>query len=364
MPQAPTEQAPAVARDNARRGVLPPSRSAAGLTPILLPVAVAVAIGAIFISVYLAAFHAPVPRDLPVAVVGTTAQAAAVTERLPGSPADAFRVERSPDEAGARSAVEHGEVFAAYLPADPHGPAGGGPRLLYAGAHGPSVTTLLLQSFGEVARAGGEELRPLDVVPPSPQDTRGLVVFYTTFGLVLAGYLYGIMTYQLAPGVTMGRRMASLAAFSGVGGIAVAAIVAAYDALPAPFPGVAGLVALVALAVGSSTMLLVRGLGVIGSSIAAVLFMTVGNATSGGSLPTEFLPGWLEPFSAALPVGVGVRAVNGLAYFHGEGVAGGVAILTAWALAGVGGLLLLERSRRRALGLVSAPRRPESRSRP
>jgi ABC-type multidrug transport system permease subunit len=155
--------------------------------------------------------------------------------------------------------------------------------------------------------------------------------------------------------------MAGLAAFSGVGGLTVAGIVSAFHALPAPFPGVAALVALVALAVGSSTMLLVRGLGVLGSSMAAVVFMTVGNATSGGSLPSEFLPGWLEPLSSVLPVGVGVRAVNGLAYFHGDGVISGVVILTAWTVAAVGGLLLLERSGgrdRRGQKLSSGPGEP------
>ncbi|MFI1865424.1 ABC transporter permease [Streptomyces jumonjinensis] len=323
------------------RGDPPAPRRAAWVRPVLLPVAVAVAIGAIFISVYLSAFHAPAARDLPVAVVGTAADAASVAERLPGHSPDSFLLEAVPDRESARAAVEHGEAFAAYVPG--HGTA----ELLFAGAHGPAVNTLLTGSFEEAARAGGERLTTVDIVPASPEDTRGLVVFYTTFGLVLAGYLFGIMTFQLGPGLTLPRRLASLAAFGGAGGLAVASVVSAFDVLPAPFPGVAGLVALVATAVGAFTMLLVRSLGVLGSSAAAVLFMTLGNASSGGSLPAEFLPGWLAPLSAALPVGVGVRAVNGLAYFHGDGVLGGIAVLTAWTAAGAGGLFLLERARRR-----------------
>ncbi|MFI2211301.1 ABC transporter permease [Streptomyces sp. NPDC020141] len=327
----------------ARPPVDPPApRRPVWIRPVLFPVAVAVAIGAIFISVYLSAFHAPGARDLPVAVVGTSAEAAAVAERLPENAPDTFRVQALPDRETARTAVEHGEIFAAYVP----GP--GAPELFHAGAHGPSVSALVTGSFGEAARADGERPTPVDLVPASDQDTRGLVVFYTTFGLVLAGYLFGIMTFQLGPGLTARRRMVSLAAFGGAGGLAVASVVSAFGALPAPFLGVAGLVALVAMAVGAFTMLLVRSLGVLGSSAAAVLFMTVGNASSGGSLPAEFLPGWLEPFSAGLPVGVGVRAVNGLAYFHGDGVLSGVAVLVGWTAAGLGGLLLVERLRRRA----------------
>lgn len=319
----------------------PGPRWASLARPVLLPVAVAVAIGAIFIGVYLSAFHAPVARDLPVAVVGGAAQTATVREALTGSPSGTFEVRAAPDAGSARTAVETGEVFAAYVPGERSA------RLLFAGAHGPAVRTLVTDEFGDVARAGGLTLTTTDVVPASAQDTRGLAVFYTTFGLVLAGYLFGIMSFQLAPGLSPGRRLVGLAAFGGAGGLAVASVVGAFGALPAPFAGVAALVGLVALAVGASTMLLVRALGVLGSSAAAVLFMTIGNATSGGSLPAEFLPGWLEPFSRLLPVGVGVRAVNGLAYFDGDGVATGAVVLALWAAAGVSGLLLVERSRAR-----------------
>ncbi|WP_405191693.1 ABC transporter permease [Streptomyces anulatus] len=331
-------------RDDPRAGPAAPGppapRRPGWIRPVLLPVGVAVAIGAIFIGVYLSAFHAPAARDLPVAVVGTSAEAATAAGRLPDNLPDTFDVRALPDRGAARAAVEHGDVFAAYVP------DGGKAVLLLAGAHGPPVNALLTDVFGTVAEAGGEQLTLVDAVPASDEDTRGLVVFYTTFGLVLAGYLFGIMTFQLGPGLTVRGRLGSLVAFGGVGGLAVASLVSAFGALPAPFLGVAGLVMLVATAVGASTMLLVRSLGVLGSSVAAVLFMTLGNATSGGSLPAEFLPGWLEPLSAVLPVGVGVRAVNGLAYFHGDGVISGVAVLTAWTAVAAGGLLLLERSRR------------------
>ncbi|MFD7893746.1 ABC transporter permease [Streptomyces sp. NPDC059568] len=319
----------------------PPTPVRTGLSgsrATFVPVAIVVAIGAIFISVYLAAFHAPLPRDLPVAVVGTAADAQRVEKLLTDRTPHGFRVRALPDETSARTAVEHGEVFGAYEPR-----AADGPRVLYAGAHGPSVTGVVTGAFDRAAAMDGAKLETLDVVPASPRDTRGLVVFYTTFGLVLSGYLFGIMTYQLAPRIALPQRLSSLAAFGIGGGVMVAAVVHAFDVLPAAFFGIAGLVALVALAVGAATMLLVRTLGVVGSSAAAVLFMTLGNATSGGSLPAYFLPGWLHPFSSALPVGVGVRAVNGLAFFDGDGVARAVAVLSAWALVGVAGLWLHER---------------------
>ncbi|MDX3853460.1 ABC transporter permease [Streptomyces sp. AK02-01A] len=341
MPRTPIETRGTEDRSlSAVGGHVRPAPVRAGLSgskAILMPVAIVVVIGAIFISVYLAAFHAPVPRDLPVAVVGTAADAERMETLLEDRAPGAFLVRALPDEGAARAAVEHGKVFAAYASR-----AADGPLVLYAGAHGPSVTGFVTEAFAQAA-ADGERLKSLDVVPASPRDTRGLVVFYTTFGLVLSGYLFGIMTYQLAPRIALRQRLASLAAFGVGGGVVVAAIVRVFDVLPAPFLGVVGLVALVALAVGAATMTLVRTFGVVGSSSAAVLFMTLGNATSGGSLPADFLPGWLHPFSFVLPVGVGVRAVNGLAFFHGDGVARAVVVLSAWTLAGVIGLWFRER---------------------
>jgi hypothetical protein len=300
-------------------------------------VAFALLIGATFISVYLTAFHAPRPHNVPVAVVGSTTDTARVRARLSALQPGGFQVQVMGDAASARSAVEHADIFAAYIP------AGKNPRLLYAGAHGPYVTSVVVTAFTEVSRSGGR-LDAVDVAPASPRDTRGMVVFYATFGLVLAGYLFGNMTYQLAPHIAIVQRLASLAAFSALGGLTIALIVrTGFGALPAPLAGIAGVVALVAAAVGAATMLLVRRLGVIGAGVGAVVFMILGNATSGGNLPPDFLPAGLRPLSFALPVGVGVRAINGLAYFQRDGLGNGIAVLCTWILVASGLLYVLER---------------------
>ena len=289
---------------------------ATGAKGALLPALIVLVIGAIFVSVYLAAFHAPKPHQLPVAVVGTTTQQAASTEYA------GFDLRVYPDLASARNAVQHRDVYAAY---DASGPAGS-PVLLYSSANGPSVTSLLETTFlhGKVSAAQ-------DVRPASSGDTRGLSVFYSAFGLVLAGFLFGTMTYQMAPRLEFRWRMAGLAFFSAAGGLAVAAIAGTvFGALPGPFLAVAGLTALMAAAVGGATMALVRLLGPAGVSVSSVLLLILGNATSGGILPPDFLPAWLHPLSSVLPVGVGVRAVQGVAYFHNDGVVRAVVVLGIW----------------------------------
>lgn len=321
---------PSTAHSKHRDHVLdaaPPQRPADGLRGVLMPVVVVLVIGSIFVSVYLAAFHAPEPHDLPVAVVGTaqqTRQAADVLERgMPGG----FEVKRYADENAARHAVQDRAVYAAYVPG-----TDGSPELLYAGANGPSVTSTVSNAFSAVARTSGRTLVEKDVVPAADGDTRSMSVFYAAFGLVLAGFLFGMMTYQMAPRLEFRWRMTSLAFFSVLGGVIVALLTGSlgFGALPGPFIGIAGLVALMGAAVGSATMAIMRLFGRAGLPLASVILLTLGNSTSGGTLPAAYLPGWLRPLSEILPVGVGVRAIQGLSHFDNDGLVQGIAILAGW----------------------------------
>ncbi|MEU5425678.1 ABC transporter permease [Streptomyces olivoreticuli] len=320
----------------------PPRHPQGGLKGVLLPVAVVLAIGTIFVSVYLAAFHAPRPHDLPVAAVGTSHQADRLREGLDSGLPGGFDVRPYADERAARDAVEHRHVYAAYLPGTGHGD----PKLLYAGANGPSVTGTLTGAFGPVAAAGGHRLAQEDVLPASAGDTRGLSIFYAAFGLVLAGYLFGMMTYQAAPVLRFRQRMASLALFGVLGGIIIALVAGdtGFGALPGSFVGIAGTIALMAMAAGGATMVFIKWAGAAGAGLASVVLLTLGNSTSGGVMPAPYLPGWLHPLSEVLPVAAGVRALQGLAYFHNDGLGRGIAVLVVWIVA-CAGLLHLRDAR-------------------
>ncbi|MFF0095976.1 hypothetical protein ACFYSF_39515 [Streptomyces canus] len=65
--------------------------------------------------------------------------------------------------------------------------------------------------------------------------------------------------------------------------------------------------------------------------------------------PTAYLPGWLHPLSEILPVGVGVRAVQGLSHFNNDGLTAGIVVLVAWILVAAVVLFVLDaRGPRRA----------------
>jgi hypothetical protein len=94
-----------------------------------------------------------------------------------------------------------------------------------------------------------------------------------------------------------------------------------------------------ACSVAVATTVFVRFFGPAGQLLAAVLLVTLGGASSGAVLPPTYLPGWLHPLASILPPGLAVRALQGMSYFHNDGLASGLIILSAWIVASVGVLL-------------------------
>lgn len=310
-------------RHRARTDAAPARPGLTGPRAVLTPVVTVLTIGLVFVSVFLAAFHTPKAHRLPIAVAASDRSAALFDVKLQRMVPDAFQIERYQDEAAARSAVEHRAAYAAYLDIT------GSPRLVYAGANGLAVTAMVTP-LGHAATADAK-IKVEDILPLSKGDSRGLSIFYASFGLVLAGFLFGQMTYQLAPRLSFAQRMVSLAIFSVVGGVATSLIAGTiFDAVPGSFFALAGIITLMAGAVAAGTVLLIRIFGPLGVPLGSIFMLVMGNATSGGVLPPSFLPGWLQPLASVMPAGVGVRAINGLAYFHNDGVADGVTILSAW----------------------------------
>ena len=303
------------------------SRRAALLRGIGVPAAVATLIGLAFVVVFLDAFQAPRPHDLPVGVVGTAAQvetvAAALEEAVPGY----LELRPLDDEAAAEDAVRHADVYGALVLG---GPA---PRLLVAGAQGQGVTTTLTEAFTPIAQQAGQQLQVEDLRPLAPGDTRGLGIFYGAFGVVLGGFLFGITSYSAAPKLPLRWRLVSILLFAVTSGLLVAWVAdVLFAAVPAGFGTVALLVSLLALSIAATAAFVLRAVGSAGTFLTSLGLIILGNATSTGNLPAQFLPPWMEPLSGILPPGVAVRALRGATYFADDGVGRALWVLGLWSV--------------------------------
>ncbi|BAW08024.1 hypothetical protein NS14008_12095 [Nocardia seriolae] len=297
---------------------------------MLVPIATALVVGIVFLLVYLAAFHTPLPHRLPVAVAGTPEQAARIQSDLDNAQPGGYAVRAVADRASATDLLAVRSVYAAYLFDNS--------ELLYAGANGPSVNSDLARALA----TGHDHLTRTDVLPATPGDSRGLSTFYTAFGVVLVGYLYALMAYHAAPRLPVAHRVAGLGLFSLACGVAAALIGggAGFDALPAPVLGIIVVTGLMACAAASFTLVMMRLTGPLGPPLASIVLLILGNAGSGAILPAAYLPAWLHSCATLLPVGSGVRALQGMAYFHNDGLLTALLVLTVWTTACLGALLL------------------------
>jgi hypothetical protein len=318
------------------------STAAALVRGVGVPALVATLIGLAFVVVFLDAFHAPTPHDLPVAVVGAGPQVRSVTAALEQAAPGHLAVRALADEGAARTAVTRHDVYGALVL------GGQAPRLLVAGANGQGVTTTLTQAFTPIAEQTGRPLAVEDLQPLAPGDTRGLGIFYGAFGVVLGGFLFGIQSYSAAPKLPLRWRVLSILLFAVVSGALVAwAADVLYAAVPAGYGTVAMLVGLLALSVAAPAALVLRAIGSAGTFVTSLALVILGNATSTGNLPAQYLPPWLHPFAELLPPGVAVRALRGATYFADDGVTRAIWVLGLWSVVPLLCIALLDAVSRR-----------------
>ena len=315
-----------------------------GLTATLLGGVLALQL--FMIGSYVGALHEPKAREVPVAVVGPPPVSGRLAATLGGS--DALETTVLPDLAAARRAIDEREIYGAIVP------GARGDRLFVAEAASAAVAELLPAALRR-AEPPGRRLTVEDLKPLPSDDPRGISPFYLVVGWLVGGYLGATILGLARGGIARDRRLAlarlaTLAAYAIASGLLGALIVQQLvGVLGGSFVALAAAGALIVFATGAATAALQSLLGVVGTALAILLFVALGNPSSGGPLANELL--MPEPWGAVgplLPPGAGTTLVRNLAYFDGNAVAGSVWVLAAYAVAG--SALVLALARRRAAG--------------
>ncbi|MEU3406313.1 DUF3533 domain-containing protein [Streptomyces sp. NPDC006670] len=302
-----------------------------------------------FITSYIGAFHHPKPSEIPLAVAApaepVAAQAAQRLGALPGKPLDPRAVA---DEATALARIRNREVDGALI-VDPARP---NDRLLVASGAGASLSQALEQIVGAAEKSQGRGLTVVDVAPADRGDSRGLSSFYLVVGWCVGGYLCAAIL-----AISAGARPANIhRALIRLGALLLYAIAAGLlgaviagpvlGALPGSIAALWGLGTLVVFAVGALTLALQGLAGVVGIGLAILLVVVFGNPSAGGAYPYPLLPPFWRAIGPAMPPGAGTFAARSVAYFRGNGAAGPMLVLSAWAVAGAAVTLACAGARR------------------
>lgn len=296
---------------------------------LVAPVIIGLVVAFAFVGLYTAALHAPKPHDLRVAVVGAPGLERQIQGRLDAAAPGAFALERYASPAAARQALLDQDVGGAFI-------AGPQPRLLVATAGGPATREAIGAAFSGAAAANGTKLEVEDVRPLPAHDSRGMSAFFTIVGTTVASLLFGAALFAGARRAPIRARLAVAVAFSALVGLTMALTVGPLvGALSGAFWGIAGVIALLALAVGLTTAALSRALGPPGIGIAALVLLLFGMSSSGGPVGYQFLPDTYNALSQAQPGGAAMTAMRNVVYFDGAGTLGPILVLLAWVLFGL-----------------------------
>jgi len=302
---------------------------------IVAQVLAAVALALAFTGIYVSGFHDPRPNDIEIGVVGSAA--------LPHGGPDGFDVRSYPTEAEARQAL---------LDADVHGVLIAGERaerVLVTGAYGAPPTEAVIGALRAMAGAEGRSVTVLDLEPLPDHDPKGLSALFTVLGTVVPSMILGAILAIVGRGLPATYRWAAVVLFAGLAGLVVAfSVDTLVGALTGHFWGVAGVSALLALAVASTCLGLGQLLGPAGVAGAVLALVLLGQSSAGGAITYELQPGFHHALSQLFPNGAALTALRNTVYFGGAHTASALAVLLAWAAAGAGlGVLAAVRNTRK-----------------
>ena len=291
------------------------------------PVAAATLVSFLFVFLMAGGFHRPTPHGLPLAIAAPPAAAAGIGSGLAAHAPGGFAVRRYAGLAAVERAVRHGDAVGGFAL------GGGGATIVTAGAQGVATGQVVEGALGAVARADRVPVRTVDVVPLPPGDSLGLSGFMVVIGLTLSGAIFASVTFATCRAFSREWLVAAAVTFSLLAGLGAALSVDVIVGAVGHFWEVAGVGALLALAVGGTVLAIGRLVGPAGLGLGALVAVLTSISTSGSVVGWRFEPAFHRALSQWLPAGSAVEALRGVLYFGGAHVAGRLAVLGVWAAA-------------------------------
>lgn len=312
-------------------------------SPVVLAVGgvvVALILQAIFIASYVGALHNPQPRDLPIGIVAPSGAGDSLAGTIALSTSGQFEGTVYPDEAALRSAIARVDVYGGIVVS----PTG---SLLIVNQAASSTAATAVTMFGQgFAAAQGVELMTEIVHSLAAGDPRGLTEGYLMIGWVFAGYFAAVVLSTVRGTGFSGRthvlqRLALSVGYAAACGLSGAAIVGPwFAAISGHFWGVALAGLLIVFAVTAITMALQFLLGVGGTLLVLVLFVMLGNPSSGGIVPASFLPNFWQAIGPWLPNFSAYELIRNVVYLDDASIRRPVSVLLVYAVVGVALLLV------------------------
>lgn len=300
----------------------------------LTAIAIALGLGLVFFYAYAGALHEPKPNRVPFAVIAPEPEASRIADRL-ATAGQALAPRAVPDKATAIEQLKERSISGAIEPGNPS-------HLFIASAGSAIAAQIISQAATEVAAKDDVKLVTTDIVPLPARDPDGLIPFYLVVAGVVAGYLAAVLSASALGTTRFPFRAAlrHLALFLGFAlAFAILVMVIAgpvMNAVSGNFWALASVMALIVATSSAVTLALLAAFGqLLGFLCAITLLILLGNSSSGGASPRDFMPGFWRELNSVLPNAAGVNGMTDIAYFPAVSLTRPLLTLAAWLVGGV-----------------------------
>lgn len=293
-------------------------------------------------ATYMATMHSPHPRQMPVAVVGSGAQAQGVVDALNATPGEPVEARLVTSRDAAVELLRDREISGALqLPA-----AGSDQATIFtASAAGASGAATAQQLLAPIAVQQQWTATTEEVAALPDEDRAGIAVLFAAMGMMLAGYVPLSLLLMATPHLLRLRRFVPLVAgwsalTSTIVWLILGPVVGAVDGHYLTFLGVG---VLATAAVGLAQLLFTKLMGPLAVLLGMLLFVVFGMPASNLALPVHTMPGFFQFLHGVLPLPAAGEALRSALYFDGRGIGVHLLTLAAWIVAAVALCLLKER---------------------
>jgi hypothetical protein len=328
-----------------------PASPASPASPALSPrrlftVAIAAAVAGLALMLSFGyADHAPKPHHVRIAVSAPAAVVSRLAAGLDQQAPGAFTLVSVPGAGAATHSVRSQSAAGALIV-----PAAGANMIVTAAAEGTLQQQVITQALAAASSAMHRAVTSADVAPLTPGDASGLSAFVFGLGLLVPSVIASVGLFLLGARLRLWWRVGSAAVFALLVSLGGAL---AMDSIFGALPGGVSLIAvgfIGALSFVLTIAALQAVVGLPGTAVGALAFIFLGNAISGGSVPTAFLPDGFRQIAPWLPNNAIVRAVRDVVYFGGHDLGHPLLVLGIWPVAALlvlGAVDALHRAERR-----------------
>ncbi len=295
------------------------------------------------ISVMLGAMSAPMPQNMPIAIVGSTvAQAQQAADGLDQKMPGLFDLRAIDSLDDARTQVQDRTVTAAFVLHSAESPVA---TLVTNQAGGSSAQQVVTGVFGQVTAAQKVEMVTDEIAPLHSNDTMGSVSMYLAMGWILAGFMIIIVGANAAPKTRPLPKLIPIVAawslfISAVLLLIAGPITSSIDGHFWPLFG-AGTIAVFCVAMFSA--MVERLIGMLSIIPVIGLMMLIGVPASGGGLSIYMEPEIFRVLHEILPMPAAVESVRSILYFGGDTVGQHLLTFGMWGAASLVLLLIIDK---------------------